>query len=399
MNRIIFGAAKWTMMLVAVFGILSTMGCKDDPDETPLVEDGFYIMGSATNYADFSNDATFAITRNEVTQENRNELMEIFIPIKGGSGGFSIVEVAGSAQTTYGPSADFANVDGGTNEQPNGTFQRGGFSESTTTFTVPSDGLYHVIIDTEVKKVVVMPVEYWGVIGGATPGGWGSDTQLASSGFNFDRMDFSASDIAMTLGDFKFRYGGGWKIEVDTGYVGDTFTGIKVNSNVGGSVAELIPGGDNISNTESGYYTATMTWIAGEGLSATVTRTGDLPSVDWTGIELGLIGDGLTVNGAAHDWATTIYLNAPTAAGAVYTYRFNGVTVNTAGGGFKIREGQTWDDTILGFNEVTMDGDGAADFDTNGDGNFIPLVDGASYDFTLVIDAATEVYTLTATKL
>ena len=63
-------------------------------------------------------------------------------------------------------------------------------------------------------------------------------------------------------------------------------------------------------------------------------------------------------------------------------------------GSFKIREGQDWNGKSIGFGDVTMAGLGAADFEGNGDGNFVPLVDG-TYDIELFIDAVTELYTVT----
>jgi len=42
-------------------------------------------------------------TRNEVTQEDRAELLELYIAVKGGADGFNITTVAGSTKTTYGP--------------------------------------------------------------------------------------------------------------------------------------------------------------------------------------------------------------------------------------------------------------------------------------------------------
>ena len=83
--------------------------CKDDDeDPTPtnnaIVEDGFYIQGDATAYADFDIKATLSTTKNEVLQEERSSLMEIYVAVKG-SGGFNIVQVNGSERTTWGPSS------------------------------------------------------------------------------------------------------------------------------------------------------------------------------------------------------------------------------------------------------------------------------------------------------
>ena len=399
MKDFLFQTARLASLVLLVFGVFALTSCGDDdePEPTP-VEDGFYIQGDATAYgADFDIDATLQKTKNEVGQAERADLLEAFVALKA-TGGFNIVQVAGEARTTWGPGGDFATVTEGTTDEPKVDFQRGSLIETSTTFTVPADGLYHVVIDLEFGAVAVIPVEYWGIIGGATPNGWSDDTQMPSTGFDQNSMTFTTSDIAMTLGDFKFRYSGGWKVEIDTSDASQD-NWVKVNTNFGGSVDALEPGGDNITNSESGFYTATMVWTAGEGFAATLERTGDLPTMDWTDIELGLVGAGLSQDGVPHNWDETLYLQKPAVDGTNFTYTYNNVEVNTGGGGFKIREGQNWDGTILGYNEVVMAGDGAAEFETNGDGNFVPLVEGGKYNMVLLIDASTEVYTFTVTKL
>ncbi|MBK7406635.1 MAG: hypothetical protein IPJ40_00325 [Saprospirales bacterium] len=337
-------------------------------------------------------------TRNEVKQTERAQLLEVFVAVKG-TGGFNIVEVSGSSRKTYGPGSTFGVVTNATTDEPQVEFQRGDFIETATKFTVPSDGLYHVVMDTEVGIIAIIPVKYWGLIGAATPNGWSGDSKMESTGFDLNTMTFRATDVAMTIGDFKFRYSGGWKVEIDPTFdLGGGDMGIKVNTNFGGAVGALVPGGDNMPNTVSGYYTATMTWTAGSGFTATMLKTGDLPLKDWSNIELGLIGNGLVVGGVQHDWNSGVYLNKPAANGSKYTYSWPGVEVTTAGS-FKIREGDNWDNASFGFPQVVMAGDGAADFETNGDGNFVPKVDGAMYNISFEIDAATDTNTFTVTKI
>ncbi len=403
MKKTFFYHFKLASLMLALFSMVFMTSCDpdddDDDDPTTLVEDGLYIKGDAVAYDDFSIKAALQKTRNEVLQEDRSDLLEIYIAVKG-TGGFNLVDVAGETQTTYGPSSDFGNVDGTERDQPKITYQRGTAEETESTFSVPSDGLYHVVMDKELKTVAIIPVEYWGIIGGATPNGWSDDTRMESMGFDMTSMTFKAEQVPLTLGDFKFRYSGGWKVEIDTTYdLGDGNTGIKVNANYGGAVDALVPGGDNITNSESGFYDVMMVWTDGEGYAATMTRTGDLPSKDWSDIELGLVGDGLVFDGAKHNWDNTAMLKTPAVNGSVFTWDFENITVATDGGGFKIRQGNDWSNAIIGFNDVVLLGDGADDFETNGDGNFVPLVDGASYSLSLQIDGSTEAQNLTITKL
>mgnify|MGYP001562767640 CR=1 FL=1 len=400
MKELLLKSTKTVAIIAALFGVISLNSCKDDdtvePGET-IVEDGFYILGGAS-FADYDLKGTMKATRNEVKQEERAELLEAFVALKAGSEGFNIMEVAGSEKTSWGPASTFADVATGTNDEPKVTFQRGGAEKTDSKFTVPADGLYHVVLDTEVGTVAIIPVKHWGLIGAATPGGWSDDTKLESTGFDMSTITFEAKEVTMVKGDFKFRYSSGWKVEIDTAYdLGGGDKGIKVNSNFGGAVDALVPGGLNINNATGGIYTATMVWTAGEGFAATLSKTGDLPLTDYSNTELGLIGNGIYNGANQHDWNSGLMLSTPAKDGYKYTWAYNNTKVTTAGS-FKIREGDNWDNLSFGYPQVTMAGDGADDFETNNDGNFVPKTNDATYNFTFEIDAESDVYTFTATK-
>ena len=386
-----------SIMLIA--GAVFTSCKKDEkPDPEPQVEDGIYIKGAGTALTNFDIKGLFKITRNEVNQQERNTLMEIFVAVKAGTDGFQIVEVAGATRKTYGPGADFAVVPESARigDEPKLDFWRGSYAENNNKFTVPQDGLYHVVIETSLKKVAIIPVQYWGLIGAATPGGWSDDTQIPAGTFNLEEMTFEKTNISMTRADFKFRYSGGWKVVIDDEVdLGGGQKGVRVNTNYGGSVAQLVPGGANINNEQGGKYTAKMVWKLGQGYTATLTRTGDLDIFNYTNTEFGLVGASLVVNGAPHNWDVTIQLHKPVVTNETnYTWTWNNIQVATDGGGFKIREGQTWSGRVIGYPQVTMAGAAAANFTTNNDGNFVPTVAG-NYDMQLKINAVTEQYTFT----
>jgi hypothetical protein len=387
---------KLSWLLIAAF--ISFTACNDDDDgETPiLVEDGIYVKGVGTALTDLDAKGKMKVTRNEVVQEERAQLLELYIAVKGGSDGFNIVEVAGATTKTYGPDTDFVEITGDAlnGEEPTEGLWKGTYKETATKFTVPTDALYHVIIDTELKKVAVAKVT-WGIIGAATPGGWSSSTALTAPAFDLNSMTFSGTEIEMTKADFKFRYSSGWKIILDTEYdLGAGLKGIKVNTNFGGAFNALVPGGANIANETPGIYTIEMKWTLGGAYAATATKTGESSIKDYTNTELGLVGDGIIVADTANGWNFTMGISKPTAANTTYTWRWTDVNVVTTGS-FKIREGQTWNDMSLGYPQVTMAGSSAANFGTNTDGNFVPVADGV-FDFTLTIDAATDTYTFTA---
>jgi hypothetical protein len=384
-----------SLMLFAAMTVITS--CKKDSDDpVAVIEDGLYIKGAGTALTDFDSKGLFKITRNEVTQANRDSLVEIYVAVKGGADGFNVVNVVGGVPTVYGPGADFAvvpeadrNVD-----EPKVDFKRGSYVVSATPFTVPADGLYHIVLDKELKKMAILPVT-WGVIGAATPGGWGSSTPLPSKGFDLNTMTFEINDMVMTKADFKFRYSDGWKVILDTELdLGGGKKGVKVNCNFGGAVDALVAGGDNITNATPGKYTAKMVWTLGGLHAATVTKTGDLDAIDYTNTELGLVGNGLMVGGVQHNWDLTVMVSKPTVENVTtYIWDYSGVEVTTLGS-FKIREGQDWTKKSIGYNDVTMAGLAADKFGTNGDGNFVPLENG-TYDMELKIDAVTEKYTLT----
>lgn len=413
MQLLNFKSRSWQLLGLLMMGAVIFTGCKDDDDDddptggvTP-VEDGFYVTGSASAFGSPSINGTFSVARNEIrngeynsgeiAENNQANFKEGFFALTS-SGTLSIKQVSGTSETTWGFGSDLEVVAAGSeNDGPQVDFQRGSLVSGGTAISVPNDGLYHISFDTDVNKLVVVPIEYWGLIGAATPGGWSSDTQLALQSFSTSGMTFEATDVMMTVSDWKFRYSGGWKVVLDTTFIngGALDNGIKLNTNYGTAVDNLTAGGDNMTNQEAGFYTATMTWAPGAGFSATMVKTSDLPLVDYTSTELGLVGAGLNFNGAPHNWDETIHIMTPAVAGTVYTWTMDDVEVNVAGGGFKIREGQTWDDLSFGYTAVDVTGSAASDFETNGDGNFIPLIDGGMYNMTFVIDASTDTKTFT----
>ncbi len=390
------------MSIIMLAGVVLVSCKKDDPDPEPTpapVEDGIYVVGAGTALTDFDIKGMFKNTPNEIAQDvPRPSLQGIFVAVKAGAEGFNIWTVEGTTQKSWGPGADFAVVPEADRiaDEPKVDFRVGSLVESTTPFTVDQDGLYHVVIDTELGKVSIVPVSYWGVIGGATPFSWNDDTQLPlNSGFNLESMSFEQTGIIMTKGDFKFRYSGGWKVVLDTAVViNEEKKGVNFNTNFGGTVADLVPGGSNIANETGGIYTAKMTWTLGSGYVANVNKTGDLQVVDYTNTELGLVGDGLIVDGAPHNWETTIMVQTPTVENETkYIWMYEGVEVSTDGS-FKIREGQNWDGLSYGFPQVEMAGLAAALFEANGDGNFVPLENGI-FDIKFEINAVTDSYTFT----
>jgi len=397
MKELFLKSTKTLVIMAALFGVITLNSCKDDEEVTPaeeeLVEDGFYIQGPSSAYAGYDIKATLSSTRNEVLQEDRATLLEIFVALKAGDG-FNIMQVAGNERTSWGPGTDWASAMGG-NEEPQVDIQRGAIATTSTRFTVPTDGLYQVVIDTETGKGAVVPVE-WGFIGQSTPGGWSGDTKFDAPAFDMTTMTWSITGVEMGGGEWKFRYSGGWKVEIDTTIdLGDGKKGIKFNTNFGNDAAgaafagALVPGGDNYTDA-SGVYDVSMTWTAGSGHTAVYTKTGDLPARDFSAVEVGLIGDGVQDG----NWDGELFATTPAKDGDVYTWAYNGVQLASAGG-FKLRTAGTWDDINEGYSDIVT-GPSASDIQDNG-GNMQAKADG-TYDIVFTIDAAAETKSISFTK-
>ena len=397
MKELFLKSTKTLVIMAALFGVITLNSCKDDEEVTPaeeeLVEDGFYIQGPSSAYAGYDIKATLSSTRNEVLQEDRATLLEIFVALKAGDG-FNIMQVAGNERTSWGPGTDWASAMGG-NEEPQVDIQRGAIATTATRFTVPTDGLYHVVIDTETGKGAVVPVE-WGFIGQSTPGGWSGDTKFDAPAFDMTTMTWSITGVEMGGGEWKFRYSGGWKVEIDTTIdLGDGKKGVKFNTNFGNDAAgaafagALVPGGDNYTDA-SGVYDVSMTWTAGSGHTAVYTKTGDLPARDFSAVEVGLIGDGVQDG----NWDGELFATTPAKDGDVYTWAYNGVQLASAGG-FKLRTAGTWDDINEGYSDIVT-GPDAGDIQDNG-GNMQAKADG-TYDIVFTIDAAAETKSISFTK-
>lgn len=350
--------------LMQIFGLFLLMGvvmvsCKeDDPAPVePTVEDGTYIMGAGTALTTYDLKGLMKATKNEVDQTLRNSLLELFIPVKAGADGFNIVIVNGATKTTYGPGADFAEVTVFQTDEPSGKFSRGTLAVTDTKFTVAEDGLYHIVYDTELGIVVVAKAE-WGAIGGATPGGWSSNTALTAA-FDLNKMDFIATELTLLQNEWKFRYSNGWKIFLDEAGT------VKVNTNLGGTIDALEAGGGNIANAEYAVFTVTLTYELGVGYTATQVKTGEAVPLPTYPEAMFLVGDA-TAYGWDAPGTTTEALLHKCAGGAPSEGIYWKIAHLEGGLGFKLAA-ENWTEPNLGFGQVgEFDADGIVVTDNGG---------------------------------
>ncbi|MET3126618.1 hypothetical protein ABID42_001720 [Arcicella rosea] len=117
----------------------------------------------------------------------------IYIPA-GGTNEFKLYAQADWSPTSYGDDGNgnviIANYAGGN-------------------FKAPSDGYYLFSVNLKTMKYLLIKTT-WGIIGGATPGGWDADTKL---NYNPSTQNWSATADMKANGSFKFRANNAWQID------------------------------------------------------------------------------------------------------------------------------------------------------------------------------------------
>lgn len=350
------------MALLAVsFTFISCDNKNSQPDDIDnIVEDGFYVAGNATGADKLMADAIMAAGVNEVDKKVRDGMYEKYIALEGGKE-FYLMLKEGTKEVKYGATLQDVNLapDGeSVNDQPIVIVKKGELKENET-LKVTESGLYHIVLDLnksndlEYAQIVIAPVT-WGMRGGFN--GWGF-TELKASDFNQKAMTFSLEGVEIKSNhEFKFAYGGGWKIQLDTEGL------VKAETNLG---ADMKPGGDNMKLEESGIYTVKLTWTLKQGAiaesyKAEFTKTGDI--VEKFPTTLYMIG----AEFGNWDWANeSVAEMVPVngVEGAFWAVRYF-----TAGQGFKWAPGKEWKDdfaqlkTVEGFTVS----DGNAMVETDG---------------------------------
>lgn len=345
---------KTVTLLIASLGML--YGCSEDYTEgwnlkSNKVEDGMYVYGEATAASIPSFNTKMTAATNEADDNKpRAGFYETFIYLEANKD-FKIVEIAGDQNNEFGPGDDFKT------ELPNGEFdqiknpvQIGSYKNSGG-YTVTESGLYHIVIDKELKRVAVIPVNPWAIIGGLS--GW-ADVNMAIVGTpSKEEIVYELKQVELREGEFKLRYGGGWKLGIDD--LTDKAT-VKINTNMGGKTDQLVPGGSNISwaRDEEGIYTIRVKWNLGKGLTTEFEKTGDVEPAPEFPEAMYLVG-----SATAYGWDT------PGTTNEAEFHKIEGIegiywkiAHLAANEGFKVSD-KGWGKYNFGHGEIT-------DFDANG---------------------------------
>lgn len=98
-------------------------------------------------------------------------------------------------------------------------------------------GLYYAEVNTDNLTYTLTPITTIGMIGTATPNGWDASTPLAITD---DKGLIWSAKVDMKAGEWKLRANDGWDI------------------NLGGSIDNLVPNGDNLNTDYTGIKTVTL---------------------------------------------------------------------------------------------------------------------------------------------
>lgn len=226
-----------------------------------VIEDGFYVAGAATGVDNIAPEYMMTAGINEASGSKRDGMFEKYIALKANQE-FELLLYKAGTKVRY--SADLkdtsTDTDGdgtaGDDNQPTVTLRKGTLvtGADAPAMTVAKDGLYHIVLDLNTEQdlseaqIILAPVS-WGVRGINSDWGW---KEMTASEFNQKTMTWTIEYDLIRNCDFKFAYGGGWKIQLDDA------GNVKAHTNLG---KDCVNGGDNIL-TGSAYKPGkiTLTW-------------------------------------------------------------------------------------------------------------------------------------------
>lgn len=402
-----------TLLLALLAMVMTFTACKDDDDpvlpppgggDKVELDNGYYVYsGDITDLTKVPANGLMLVTKNENGQAERATMFETHYMIDDANG-FYIIKVTNGAVDFIG-SSDVAKVDA-LNEEPNKGLWKGTTNSDSLKYTVDADGPYHITIDTELGMVTYALAE-WGIVGAASPNGWNGNTPFPYKESDATKIIWEGTGIEMKTGGYKLRYSDGWKI-----FFGETTDAeVRVNTNLGGTLDALEPGGADMNWEAPGIYTITLTYTLGTGFTIATTKTGDVGVTDWSAVKFDVFGTGIAAsNATARDdessWAWGKAVEAdnsglPTvegdpAVGAKFTYKWTNVAIDKAvGEGFGVRSviGTDYNGSVYRYSVIdSLRSDFTiADSTKNAFGDInLNVKASGSYDVYLMIDAGND---------
>lgn len=292
--------------IMALLVVAFMISCEeDDPiivvEEGLPVADGFYFAKVGEDPVATAQLSASNVDAPSFGAMSREGFVQAYTYLTAGS--YNLVEVETKAiKTTYGGSLTSVT------EPANDECDVSGYSlvEATVDgagFNVATDGIYVIAYDAILGEIVYDQIESAGIIGAATPGGWGADTQMTTGEVTATSASWTIEGVTVDVGEMKLRFNCRWAIDrrIDTNVDFDNANGYSFFTNFGNSLDQLLPGneGANIQNDEYAVFTIALTWDVTTGFAASMTKTGEAEPKPEYPEALYMIGDGV----GGWDWA------------------------------------------------------------------------------------------------
>lgn len=343
-----------------------------DDDGGLLVADGFYPAKDGEDPIAVQQMTSVSVDGPDITAMEREGFYQVYAYLTAGS--YNIVEVKdGEIVSTYGGAS--STVEGESTDQgdavdrniecdeSNSSFTLVDAEVNGATFSIPADGLYVIAYDEQTSEIVFDQLTSVGVIGPATPGGWGADTELTGSVSSTGGV-WTVDGLALEEGEWKFRFNCRWAIDrrIDATMAFDNTNGYSLFTNFGGTLAALEPGneGSNIQNTVRGEYTITMTWNPVSGFSAEATKTGDLAPLPEYLEEVWMVGASI----GGWSWTDNGVQMIPVHSNPHLFWRIVWIDANATDPGIKFAPQPDWIGDF-GVAETALENDGIYSKGTN----------------------------------
>lgn len=300
------------MLMVAALGFIASCGTDDADPVIAVIEgvnvgDGFYIAPAGVDALAGGILKTATVDGPSFGALERSGFMQGYMFLAAGS--YNMVEIA---------TKQIVNTFGGTLEAittvNNAECETSGYSlvkvaKDGAAFSVAADGLYVVVYDTQTAEIAFDQIETAGIIGGATPEGWGADTKMTGT-VSATGGSWNVEGVTLDKNQMKIRFNCRWaidrRLDIAVDFANDN--GYSFFTNFGNTVENLLPGneGPNMEIPERGIYTVGLTWDPTAGFVASLTKTGEAEALPEYPAELYMVG--ATIGG--WDWAANgIQLN------------------------------------------------------------------------------------------
>lgn len=186
--RVISTATGQEELVSETITISITTWQEEDEEPEPVDYPKLYIAGDFQGW-DIANASTIVSVNDDGVYEGY-----IYIPA-GGTNEFKLYAQPDWVPDSYGT----------TNEDS--TLFKANYAGDN--FMAPSDGYYLFAVNMNDSTYFLMKTD-WGLIGGATPGGWDTDTEMA---FDPETETWSVTADMIADGSFKFRANKAWQLD------------------------------------------------------------------------------------------------------------------------------------------------------------------------------------------